>query len=114
MRKFLLLMMMVLLVNFPGCKTLDSFRAAFTIDPDSGEVTGDLKGAGEGGQYHENVGLNMSLGDNTLPALGVVALLAAGIVFAYPVQRAMRRKRERDLMLDWEEVPAKKPRKRSR
>lgn len=107
MRKYLVLMLM--LFGLSGCKTLDSFRAAFTIDPDTGNVTGDLKGAGEGGQYHENVGLNMSMGDNTLPAIAVVAVLAAGIVFAYPVQRAMRRKRERGLVREWEETPALKP-----
>lgn len=107
MRKSFLVLLM--LVSFSGCKTLDSFRAAFTVDPKTGEVTGDLKGAGEGGQYHENVGLNMSLGDNTIPAIAVVAMLAAGIVFAYPVQRAMRRKRERGLVREWEETPALKP-----
>lgn len=77
-----------------GCTSLDAWKGVFGFNQRTGQATGELKGAGPGGEFNENKGLNLSVGDNTLPALAIAGLLGVGIVFAYPIQRHLRLRRE--------------------
>lgn len=74
-----------------------------SIDPDTGRVRAELKGASQGGQFNENTGLNMTMGDNTVSGLIIAGVLGAGVIFAYPLQRGLRKRRERGVEREWKE-----------
>ncbi len=107
MKKRLLFLTGCILPLLVGCATLDAWRGDFKYDPKTGQLRGDMKGAGEGGQYNENTGLNMTWGDNSLPALIIVGLLATGVIFTYPIQRALRLRKEREI-LGWHKTQKNK------
>jgi len=92
----------VVLLCLGGCATFDAWKANLGYNHKTGQLEGDLKGAGEGGQYNENTGLNLSSGNNTWPALALVGFLGVAIVSAYPVQRAMRLRKEEKYREWWE------------
>jgi len=93
MKKWLVIMLLTAgLVG--GCATLDAMRTELGFNHKTGQLDADVKGAGEGGQYHENTGLNLTSGDNTWPALALVGFLGLSIIFAYPLQRALRLRKE--------------------
>lgn len=77
-----------------GCAPLDAWKAGWTYNHKTGEAGGDIKGAGSGGQYQENKGLNLSLGDNSIAGLIIAGTLLVTIVAAYPLQRALRLRKE--------------------
>lgn len=92
MRKLLLILFLTLI---PGCELLQAYKARMDVDPATGKTSAELKGAGPGGEFNENKGLNLRTGDNTIPALLVAVGGTALIYSAYPIQRALRRRRER-------------------
>lgn len=72
-----------------GCKTLDAWMGTFSLDKD-GNASASLEGAGEGGTFNKNQGLNLSLGDNGVPALLIAGLAGLVVAGAYPLQRWLR------------------------
>jgi len=73
-----------------GCGPIKAGMAEFVYG-DDGSVEARVKGAGEGGTYNENKGLNLALGgENTLPALAIAAGVGLCILVAYPLQRSLR------------------------
>ncbi len=83
-----------------GCATLDAWKGALFYDHQSGQMGGELKGVGPGGSFAENTGLNFAVGDNTVPALLIAALLGVGILVAYPIQRKLRLWKEKKVKED--------------
>ena len=85
-----------------GCKSMDAWMGSLEVTKD-GEVKGALKGAGEGGTFNENTGLNLGVttGDNSLVALAI-ALVAIMLPFMYPIQRALRKRQEAKLVKELE------------
>jgi hypothetical protein len=79
------LLMCVGLLCICGCAKLDAYKSDLAFNPKTGQVDGSLKGAGPGGKYTENKGLNLSLGDNTATVVicGLVLLGVAAGVAAY-------------------------------
>lgn len=98
MRRRRLLLLSCLLLFVGGCATLDAWRSNLSFNHKTGQLDADSKGAAKGGQYNENTGLNMTWGDNSLPALLIAGVLGTGVIFAYPIQRALRLRKEREIL----------------
>lgn len=84
----------LLLSMLPACSMLEAWKGQLDYNHKTGQLEGDLKGASPGGQYNENTGLNLTSGDNTVPALLVAGVLGMGVIFAYPIQRTLRLRKE--------------------
>lgn len=80
-----------------GCSALDAWKGGIGYNHKTGEARGELKGAGKGGEYNENKGLNLGLdlGDNTVPALIIAGGLGVLALSSYPIQRALRLRKEK-------------------
>ena len=87
---------MLSLVALAGasCASLDAWQAQMNYNHKTGQIDSNLKGAAPGGAYNENTGLNLTSGDNTIPALLIAGLLVVGLFVAYPLQRSLRLRRE--------------------
>lgn len=77
-----------------GCQHLGAWMGELQVSKD-GEVRGTMESAGEGGDFHRNTGLNLSAGENGLAALIIAGSLVVVLPFVYPVQRALRLRKER-------------------
>lgn len=75
-----------------GCSALDAWKGGLGYNHKTGQIDGKMQGAGKGGEYNENTGLNLGLelGDNTIPALLVAGTIGVVLVAAYPVGRKLR------------------------
>lgn len=85
----------VALLTLTGCAGMKTFLAQFAVDPDTGAVEGSLEGAT--GDFHKNTGLNISAGDNSVPAIALVGGLGLMCLIAYPLQRGIRLYGERKI-----------------
>lgn len=68
-----------------GCAQLDAWKSNLAYNHKTGEASTETKGASAGGQYTENKGLNVGLGDNTATVVivGLTILALAGGLAAY-------------------------------
>ena len=86
-------LLILALLALPGCSTLQAWKGGLDYNHKTGQASGQLKGAT--GNYNENTGLNLTTGDNTAAALGVLAVTGVLIFAAYPIQRALRLRKEK-------------------
>jgi hypothetical protein len=70
---------------------LEAWKSNSAYNHKTGEASTELKGASEGGEYTENKGLNLSLGDNT-STIVVVGLLVLGLVGGYAAYNSVPHK----------------------
>jgi hypothetical protein len=95
----------VLLVLFTwgvaSCAKLDAWKGQAGYNHKTGQIDTKLKGAGPGGEFNENTGLNISAGDNTFAALAIAAGVGILIFSAYPIQRSLRKWREERVLRDY-------------
>jgi hypothetical protein len=77
-----------------GCQSLGAWMGSLKVS-ESGAVKGELESAGPGGDFHRNTGLNVTAGDNSLVALVLVIAAIVMMPLVYPIQRALRLRRDR-------------------
>jgi hypothetical protein len=74
-----------------GCAALEAWKSDVSYNKETGEAKVATKGAGKGGTFTENKGLNLSLGDNTATIV-IVGLLVLGLVGGYAAYNSVPHK----------------------